>query len=53
MTSNTNIERMDGEHSMDAISQIVDQIEEINNSSNYEDEEDNEPMNYDFLNVKN
>ena len=38
---------------MDALSQLVDEIEEINNSSNYEeDDEDNEPMNYDFLNVK-
>lgn len=52
VTGGTRIERVD-DNSMDAISQIVDEIEEINNSSNYEEEEDNEPMNYDFLNVKN
>jgi hypothetical protein len=51
VTGGTRIERVD-DNSMDAISQIVDEIEEINNSSNYEEDEDNEPMNYDFLNVK-
>lgn len=51
VTGGTRIERVD-DNSMDAISQIVDEIEEINSSNYEEDEEDNEPMNYDFLNIK-